>query len=178
MADVTISQLSEGIPNKNSAVIPYSDGATTYKTSPSGIVAAVPGTVIQTICLNNLSNNIVGNTPLTFNASTIVPRFANSKILISAGTVIHRTVGSTSDYYEIQLRRADNVLTLLADAALYQSFGNGVREFYCTVYQDLAATTLPITYASHVIRRNGAAGNYASINQGDGGYITLQEIAQ
>ena len=47
MADVTIGQLNVGIPNKNTAVIPYSDGSTTYKTSPSGIVAASPGSVIQ-----------------------------------------------------------------------------------------------------------------------------------
>lgn len=49
MADVTISGLDSGIPNKNSAIIPYSDGSTTYKTSPSGIVAASPGCVLQVV---------------------------------------------------------------------------------------------------------------------------------
>jgi len=47
MADVTINQLTAGTPNKNSAIIPYSDGSTTYKTSPSGIVAASPGCILQ-----------------------------------------------------------------------------------------------------------------------------------
>jgi len=47
MADVTISGLSLNTPNKNSAIIPYSDGSTTYKTSPSGIVAASPGCILQ-----------------------------------------------------------------------------------------------------------------------------------
>ena len=47
MADVTISGLSPGSPNKDTAVIPYSDGTTTLKTSPSGIVAASPGSIIR-----------------------------------------------------------------------------------------------------------------------------------
>ena len=49
MADITISQLSTGTPNKNSAVIPYSDGTTTLKTSPAGIVAASPGCLLQLV---------------------------------------------------------------------------------------------------------------------------------
>ena len=139
----------------------------------------VPGTVIQTISLNNLTNNNVGNTPISFNAASITPRFASSKILISTGTVIHRTVGNSTDYYEIQLRRGETSLTLLADAALYQSTGNGLREFYNTVYLDSPGTISSITYSGYVIRRNGTQGvSYATINQGNGGYITLQEIAQ
>ncbi len=178
MADTTISGLSPSTPNKDTAIIPFSDGSTTYKTSPAGIVAAAPGTVIQTIGLNNLTYNNVGDTPITFNVSSITPRFASSKILISMGTVIHRTVGSSSDYYEIQLRRGVTQLTLLADAALYQSPGNGMREFYNTVYLDSPETTSAVTYGGYVIRRNGTAGvSYASINQGDGGFIILQEIA-
>ena len=47
MADTTIGGLSPGVPNKNSAIIPYSDGSTTYKASPSGIVAASPGSIID-----------------------------------------------------------------------------------------------------------------------------------
>lgn len=49
MADVTINQLTQGVPNKNSAVIPYSDGTTTLKTSPSGIVAASPGSTLKVV---------------------------------------------------------------------------------------------------------------------------------
>jgi len=179
MADVTISALSVSTPNKDTAAIPFTDGATTYRTSPAGIVAASPGTVIQTVCLNNLTVNNVGDAPITFNVSSITPKFATSKILISMGTVIHRSVGSSTDYYEIQLRRGETSLTLLADAALYTGTGNGLREFYNTVYLDSPASTSAITYSGYVIRRNGTQGvSYASINQGDGGYITLQEIAQ
>ena len=47
MADVTISGLSVSTPNKDTAVIPFSDGSTTYKASPAGIVAASPGAVMQ-----------------------------------------------------------------------------------------------------------------------------------
>ena len=47
MADVTISGLSPVTPDKNTAVIPFSDGSSTYKTTPAGIVAASPGSVIQ-----------------------------------------------------------------------------------------------------------------------------------
>ena len=47
MADVTISGLYSSTPNKDTAIIPFSDGSTTYKTSPSGIVAASPGCILQ-----------------------------------------------------------------------------------------------------------------------------------
>jgi len=54
MADVTISALTPGTPN-NVASIPFSDGTTTYKTSPSGIVAAgvTPGTILQVVYLQD-----------------------------------------------------------------------------------------------------------------------------
>lgn len=50
MADITISSLPLGTPS-GSVSIPYSDGNTTYRTSPSGIVAAgiTPGTILQTV---------------------------------------------------------------------------------------------------------------------------------
>jgi len=50
MADVTISSLPLGTPSGNVS-IPYSDGSTTYRASPSGIIAAgvTPGTILQTI---------------------------------------------------------------------------------------------------------------------------------
>jgi hypothetical protein len=178
MADVTIAGLSEATPVKNTAVIPFSDGSNTYRTAASGIVAAAPGTVIQTIGLNNLTSNNVGDNPIAFNVSSITPRFASSKILISTGTVIHRVVGTSTVYYRIDLQRGAEFLTRMADAALYQSFGDGQREFYCTVYLDSPGTTQPITYASHATRINGTQGvSYAEINRADAGYITLQEIA-
>ena len=41
MADVTISGLNPASPSKNTAVIPFSDGATTYKTSITGLSASI-----------------------------------------------------------------------------------------------------------------------------------------
>jgi len=87
MADTTISRLSLNSPNKNSAIIPYSDGTTTYKTSPSGIVAASPGSVIQV--QSTTSDTVIG--PITNNDSALLslsikPVSSNSKIHIS---VVH-----------------------------------------------------------------------------------------
>jgi len=46
MADVTISSLPQGTPS-GSAIIPYSQGNTTYSARPSAIVAASSGSVLQ-----------------------------------------------------------------------------------------------------------------------------------
>ena len=180
MADVTISGLTPGTPN-SLASIPFSDGTTTYKTSPSGIVAASPGAVIQVVSVSNIAEYPVGDTPDYISNLSITPKFASSKILVTMGTVAHRSVGNQVDYYEIQLVRnnALTFLTCLADAALYQSLGDGQREFYCTTYLDNPSTTSSVAYRGYVIRRNGTAGvSYAMFNKGSGGYITLQEIAQ
>lgn len=180
MADVTISGLSEAIPSKSSAIIPFSDGNTTYKTSPSGIVAASPGSVIQVASVSNIGDTNIGDTPDYISNLSITPKFASSKILITMGTIAHRTAGNTSDYYEINLVRNSwpTKLSLLADAALYQSLGNGQREFYCTTYLDSPTTTSSVSYRGYVIRRSGTAGvSYATFNMNSCGYITLQEIA-
>lgn len=71
MADVTIGGLSLGIPNKDTAVIPYSDGSTTYKTSPSGIVAASPGALLQVV---GTSDNTYRTTSLTIPADNTIPQ--------------------------------------------------------------------------------------------------------
>jgi len=88
MADVTISQLSQGIPNKNSAEIPYSDGTTTLKTSPSGIVAASPGTVIQSVYGKDNTNYYFpdpGNSaPINLTSSiNFIKKFASSRVQIT-----------------------------------------------------------------------------------------------
>ena len=117
MADVTISGLSEGVPNKSSAIIPYSDGSTTYKTSPSGIVAASPGCILQvkqgirTTGLQHSSTQGWDN--ISGVSVDITPSSSNSKFLISwsgavsvnyaygTGTQVQafkivRTIGATS----------------------------------------------------------------------------------
>jgi len=176
MADTTISGLSEAIPSKSSAVIPFSDGSTTYRTAPSGIVAASPGSVIQTICLNNPATVTVSSNPVYFNQASITPRFNTSKILISLGTVIHRdSGGSTTDYYNIELRRGSLFCSRLTDAALFQSTGDGTREFYNTVYLDSPESASVVTYGGYVMRMSG--GSSARVNIGNCGYMSLQEIA-
>ena len=100
MADVTINGLNIASPNKNSAVIPFSDGSTTYKTSPSGIVAASPGTVIQTVFGKDTTYYVFPNPGASFapinNTSTInfVKRFASSKVLISISAYVGAKVGT------------------------------------------------------------------------------------
>lgn len=151
MADVTISALSLSAPNKNTASVPFSDGATTYRTAASGIVAASPGSVLQVLCINNgvtpgvtigpaLNNNV------SVIACSIMPKFASSKMLIDTGLMFQREVGTSSNYYEAALWRDEVNLTKFADAALYQSLGNGARDFYATSYLDAPNTTNAITY--------------------------------
>jgi hypothetical protein len=100
MADVTISGLSEGIPSKNTAVIPYTDGSTTYKTSPSGIVAASPGAVIQSVFGKDTTYYVFPNpgptlAPLnTTSTINFVKRFASSKVHISISAYVGGKVGS------------------------------------------------------------------------------------
>jgi hypothetical protein len=86
MADVSISGLSEGIPSKNSAVIPYSDGSNTYRTSPSGIVAASPGAVLQVT--SAIKTDISSTASTSFIdipglSASITPKSVSSKILFT-----------------------------------------------------------------------------------------------
>jgi len=185
MADVTINQLSEGLPNKNSAVIPYSDGSTTYKTSPSGIVAASPGSVLQVVSINNQQNPLgqptIGpsiNTNTTVMQLTIKPRFNTSKILIDCGMMLHRENGTSSTYYDMSLWRDASRIVTFADAALYQSLGNGARDFYSTTCLDTPNTTDSLTYfvkSSKIAPNDGSYYCTACFNGIC--FITLKEIA-
>ena len=97
MADTTIGGLSQGIPDKGSAIIPFSDGSTTYKTSPSGIVAASPGSVIQVVQGVKTDTQLILGTTYTDVvglSATIKPRSSSNKILISASVY-----GGNSGYY-------------------------------------------------------------------------------
>jgi len=89
MADVTISGLNSASPSKNTAVIPFSDGTTTYKTAPSGIVAASPGAVIQAqqgikLDCTNYTNYPASPAWLDVPglSAKITPKSTNSKILV------------------------------------------------------------------------------------------------
>ena len=87
MADVTISGLSPSTPNKDTAIIPYSDGSTTYKTSPSGIVAAAPGCMIQVVQSVKTDTQLIAGASyvdVTGLSASIKPASAANKILVSA----------------------------------------------------------------------------------------------
>jgi len=87
MADVTISQLTQGTPSA-SAAIPYSDGNTTYSARPSAIVAASSGSVLQMqfvpyverYLLNPMSRSTWTGIGPSLNITT---RSNNSKIFLS-----------------------------------------------------------------------------------------------
>jgi len=85
MADITISQLNTGTPNKNTAVIPYSDGTTTLKTNPAGIVAASPGSIIDVkqFFFQDIFTT-TSNTYVTIPGFSvaITPKNINNKILV------------------------------------------------------------------------------------------------
>jgi len=121
MADVTISGLSEGLPNKNSAIIPYSDGSTTYKTSPSGIVAASPGSVLQV--QYGFSNS---TSESTSNAWVVCPGLSvsiilknpNNKVLVQA--IGHFGIWNSNDGY-IKIQRNNTDASPLGNSGVVRS---------------------------------------------------------
>ena len=106
MADVTISGLSPATPSKNTAVIPFSDGSTTYRTAASGIVAASPGTVLQVVQGVKTDTQLIGGisyVDVIGLSASIKPISASNKILVSA--CVH---GGNSTYLGyIRLNRND-----------------------------------------------------------------------
>jgi hypothetical protein len=99
MADVTISGLSPAIPNKNSAIIPFSDGSTTYRTAPSGIVAASPGSILQVLqaVYDDEADVATLNKDWTDVPSlsvVIIPRSTSSKIHLRS--IIHQVFSATT----------------------------------------------------------------------------------
>lgn len=87
MADVTISSLPLGTPS-SSALLPYSQGGSTLAVSPSGIVAASPGSVLQVVYgqdNNEYNFPSPGNTTAPYNYTsslTINKKLINSKLII------------------------------------------------------------------------------------------------
>jgi len=87
MADVTISSLPLGTPS-GSALLPFSQSGQTLAVSPSGVVAASPGSVLQ--IQSNNSDTVIG--PITNSDSplfsvSITPKFSTSKIYITSNFV-------------------------------------------------------------------------------------------
>lgn len=108
MADVTISNLNSNLPDKNTAAIPYSDGNTTYKTPPSGIVAASPGCIIQVLQvvktdISKTNSNIPNFEDIPGLSISITPKSLSNKILVTANVL-----GSSVDNSFVRLMRNIN----------------------------------------------------------------------
>jgi len=173
MADVKISQLSDALPNKSSAIIPFSDGNTTYKTAPSGIVAASPGSILQV--LHAFKSDPFTTQVLIANGGeaipglglTITPKSTSSKILISFSVTGNGTNGATQIYFK--LRRGSTEIgngntdgtRPNATPVLTRSYFND-NNVSCNIsfqYLDLPNTISPVTYQLYV----GSEGNNGTI---------------
>jgi len=165
MADVTISQLSIGTPNSN-AVIPYSQGGSTLKASPLGIVAASPGCLLQVV--NNIDetkralnlNTTFSDTGLSI---SITPKFNTSKILVQAsinGSADWNSGGGNKALY-LQLRRDTAALTNRVGGTAPGSNSEATMGCYVFNYLDNPNTASNVTYRF-----------YGCVNYGSGiGYI-------
>jgi len=149
MADVTISGLSEGIPNNNTAVIPYSDGSTTYKTSPSGIVAASPGSIIQVqhyLFETSAGYANVNSWQYMFQAD-FTPKFNMSRVLIQSNFMYSGNGG-------IRLRR------------LIQNISSSVEIFHPWSTRPEFAPGQPSADSPYMLWDYYSAGNQSAWNNG------------
>ena len=177
MADVTISGLSPSTPNKDTAVIPFSDGSTTYKTSPSGIVAASPGAVIQVICA--IKTDISVTTSTTFVdipglAASIVPKSTSNKVLFTGNVFgacsnnafvrIMRSIGGAaySQVYTSTSTVGNRTPVSFGDFYMVGSPGNGAGKQNTSIFLDTPNTTDEVIYKLQY--KTTAAGNQFSIN--------------
>lgn len=197
MADVTISQLSTGTPNKNSAVIPYSDGSSTYKTSPSGIVAASPGCILQvkqTIKSDTFVQSANGVEMLIPGLSAqITPTSLSSNILIN----VMFSWGSNGTTYGGYLKRNGTIFGVGNAGTGQQRVSMGIPFSRDTnqmntsnlIILDSPNTINPLTYEFFVINDNSEIlyVNRSNIDSNSGALgatgkrgistITLMEIA-
>jgi hypothetical protein len=186
MADTTISQLSLASPNKDTAIIPFSDGNSTYKTSPSGIVAASPGSVIQ-VKFADISTGFStsSNTYTRVFGATITPTSTTSRILITASVLMCSQSWNGGPSF-VNLSRNTTELTYQRPNNWANSPGNTNGNMYNVVLQHLdssANTTSPIDY--NVCVASNTAGYLTTVNiLADGNNvvngistITLMEIA-
>ena len=147
MADVTINQLNTGTPNKSSAIIPYSDGSTTYKTSPSGIVAASPGALLQVVQAvfgpgfqHSTTSSTYENTGIE---ATITPQFTTSRIMISVTTqvAVRNSDGSFGGSYGAYNLTRNNTELLVWGTVQFLGWSPGSLQ-----YIDSPNSISPLTY--------------------------------
>ena len=184
MADVTISGLSEGVPNKSSAIIPYSDGSTTYKTSPSGIVAASPGCILQVVFGTSSTQVIHTATYADVISLAMTIRGTNSKVLININQ--HAATGQDTGY-GFRMLRDSTVIHAVAAANSYgaQVVGGTVnvqlQNFINFQYLDTGVLTQNQAYiykgqANKPVGPQGCFSNYNAYGAKTS-TITLMEIA-
>lgn len=170
MADVTISGLSEGLPNKNTAIIPFSDGSTTYKTFPSGIVAASPGCILQvlqafksdTFTTQALIAN--GGEGISGLSVTITPKSTLSKMLISFSVTCAGVENITQVYFRLrrggtEIGNAESVGGRTPVMARDYAFNNNCTSNVSFQYLDSPNTTNATTYQLYT----GTEGNNGTI---------------
>ena len=171
MADVTISGLNSGIPTSSSA-IPFSDGSSTLRTSPSGIVAASPGCILQVKQavkddIWTTTNNVPNFADITGLSISITPTTINSKILVTANVI-----GSCNDNSFVRLMRNVNggaftqiytnstsspgnrTKVSMGDFYMIGSPGSGAGQQNTSLFLDSPNTTSPVVYKLQGCTRN------------------------
>lgn len=189
MPDVTISQLSTGIPNKNTATIPYSDGTTTLKASPAGIVAASPGCILQVKSFTYTSKFLTtSNNPVSAFYVDITPTSSNSTFLVSSSLTRCCDSWNNGPHFTYIDRHINGVRTQLYYTRANNWAGN-VSDTWNNVFSipmeilDNPNTLLPLRYvisiaslASTQSAINGRARSDESSVWGNS-TITVREIA-
>ena len=167
MADVTISGLSPATPNKDTAIIPFSDGSTTYKTSPSGIVAASPGCMIQVKSFAYASKFLTtANSPTSAFYVDITPTSSNSSFLVSASLTRCCDSWNNGPHFTYLDRHINGVRTQLYYTRA-NNWAGSVSDTWNNVFSismevlDIPNTLLPLRY---VVSIASLAGTQSAIN--------------
>lgn len=178
MADVTISNLPTGTPSGN-ALLPYSQGGSTYSASPSaiiagnvgGILAISHGTDVTEYAYNPVSNNLYTS------GFTVNLRKTNSLLILE--TITHGySVGGRSGYSFFLAGIGQNVVNDLGGGN-YTSFpGYSNLEFSYHLINSQAST---ISWSGQVVRKFFITPNANTVsirNLIGPGSVTTSEIRQ
>jgi hypothetical protein len=199
MADITISGLNSASPSKDTAIIPFSDGSSTYKTTPAGIVAASPGAILQV--LQGFKSDTWTTQALIANGGegipglsvTIIPKSTLSKILVSFSVTCAGTQNVTQVYFRLR-RGSTEIGNGNPDGSrppvITRSFNGNDNNVCCNVsfdFLDIPNTTNATTYQLYTgseqspgtifINRCHNDPNSATIGSRGSSTITLMEIA-
>lgn len=181
MADTTIGGLSPGVPNKNSAIIPYSDGTTTLRTAPSGIVAASPGCILQvkqTIKSDVFTTTSQSYVDVTGLSVDITPNNSSSKIMVMVN--LGNTGINTPNTNLFRILR--NGISLPTGSTSFGSMFNVYVQTTGTIpisfsYLDSPpqGTTYPITYKLQIKNDSGGTST-VNVHNTNANYTTISTI--